>query len=121
MVNLQRFDRMLKLIIVRSNVSGYASELARIHQNKTEKTKYKTLGSLVEEFLNTIYSTEDPFSEPPADALNEVWISHAFRIHSNADLISKRRGELREVVEKRNLLVPASETETNNGSLTPSS
>jgi hypothetical protein len=104
-VNLQRFERMLKLIIVRTNISGYASELARINQNKTEGTSYKTLGSLVKEFLNTVYSTDDPFSDGPADALNEIWMSQALRIQSNAESISKKEDELREVVEKRNSLI----------------
>ena len=104
-VNLQRFERMLKLIIVRSNVSGYASELAKIHQNKTQDTNYRTLGSLVKEFFNTVYSKDNPFSDGPAEALNEIWMSHAFRIQSNGDSISERERELREVVEERNLLI----------------
>lgn len=104
-VNLQRFERMLKLIIVRSDVSGYASELAKIHQNKTQEKSLMTLGSLVKEFLDTVYCTDDPFSDGPAEALNEIWISHAFRVRSNADSLSKRERELREVVEERNLLI----------------
>ena len=104
-VNLQRFERMLKLIIVRSNVQGYASELAKIHQDRTKETSHRTLGLLVKEFLDTVYSTDDPFSEGPADALNEIWISHAFRVQANADSISKRERELREVVEERNSLI----------------
>jgi hypothetical protein len=104
-VNLQRFERMLKLLIVRSNVSGYASELAKIHQDKTKATSHKTLGLLVKEFLNTVYSTDDPFSDGPDNALNQIWMSHAFRIRSNADSISKKEVELREVVEERNALI----------------
>jgi hypothetical protein len=104
-VNLQRFERMLKLLIVRSNVSGYASELAKIHQDKTEVTSHKTLGLLVKKFLNTVYSTDDPFSDGPDNALNQIWMSHAFRIRSNADSISKKEVELREVVEERNALI----------------
>lgn len=104
-VNLQRFERMLKLIIVRSNVSGYASQLAKLHQDKTKETNYKTLGSLVKEFLNTVYSTDDTFNDRPADALNEIWMSLGFRIQSNADSIRKRELELREVVEERNSLI----------------
>ncbi len=105
LVNLQRFERMLKLIIVRSNVQGYASELAKIHQDRTKETSHRTLGLLVKEFLDTVYSTDDPFSDGPADARNEIWMSHVFRIQSNADSISKIERELRELVEERNLLI----------------
>ena len=104
-VNLQRFERMLKLTIVRSNVQGYASELAKIHQDRTKETSHKTLGSLVREFLYTVYATEDLLNNEPAEELNEIWISHAFRIQSTEDSISKRELELREVVEERNLLI----------------
>jgi hypothetical protein len=104
-VNLQRFERMLKLIIVRSNIKGYASELAKVHQARTKEASHKTLGSLVREFLKIVYDTEDPHSSDPADDLNEIWLSHAFRIESNAGLISRRERELQEVVEERNLLI----------------
>lgn len=104
-VNLQRFERMLKLIVVQNNLSGYASELAKIHQNKTQGTNYRTLGSLVREFFDTIYSNDDPFSDGPAEALNDIWISYAFRIQSNRDPTSTGECELREVVVERNLLI----------------
>lgn len=104
-VNLQRFERMMKLIIVRSDVSGYASELAKIHQNKTQEKSLKTLGSLVKEFLDTVYSADDSFSDGPVDSLNEIWISHAFGVQSNADSIKKSERELHELVEERNLLI----------------
>ena len=104
-VNLQRFERMLKLIIVRSNIQGYASELVKIHQDRTKETSHRTLGLLVKEFLDTVYSTDDPFCDGPADALNEIWISHAFRVQAHADSISKRERELREVVDERNSLI----------------
>lgn len=104
-VNLQRFEMMLKLIIVRSNISGYASELAKIHQDKTRVTSHKTLGLLVKEFLNTVYSTDDPFNDGPDNALNQIWMSHGFRIQLKPHAIGKKELELREVVEERNSLI----------------
>jgi hypothetical protein len=104
-VNLQRFERMLKLIIVRSNVQGYTSELAKVHQRKFSDTKRKTLGPLVREFFNTLYSPDDPFSDSPADADQEIWTSFSLRIESRQDSIIKREHELRQVVEERNLLI----------------
>ena len=103
-VNLQRFERMLKFIIVRSNVQGYVSELVKIHQDRTKETSQKTLGLLVKEFLDTVYSTDDPFSDRP-DELNDIWMSYAFRVQASADSISKRERELREVVDERNALI----------------
>jgi len=104
-VNLQRFERMLKIIIVQSDVRGYMSELAKVHQDLTYETSKKTLGLLVKEFLNTVYSTDDPFTHGPSDSRNEPRISHGSRIQSNAESMSKRERELREVVEERNMLI----------------
>ena len=92
-------------MIVRSNLSGYVSELVKIHHDRTKETSHRTLGLLVKEFLDTVYSTDDPFSDRPDEALNDIWISHAFRVQASADSISKRERELREVVDERNSLI----------------
>jgi hypothetical protein len=105
LVNLQRFERMLKVMISGGSVRGYASELANILKGKMNDTNRMTLGPLVEEFLKVSYSKDDPFNDGPDKALDEAWMSISFRIHSNEDLISKKEGELRRVVAERNLLI----------------
>jgi hypothetical protein len=103
-VNLQRFEQMLKLIILRSDVRGYASELARIHQAKAKKVGGKSLGLLVGEFFDTVYSN-GPFNDGPANELNEIWMSLGFRIELDKDGIDNRKRQLDELVKERNWLI----------------
>jgi hypothetical protein len=104
LVTLQRFELALKFIIVRSDVRGYASELAKILRDKDKDTDRKPLGWLVEDFVKTVYSNHSSH-DGPANELNDVWISIAVRIESNKDSIRDRRHQLRELVKERNLLV----------------
>lgn len=103
-VNLQRFERMLKLIIVRSDVQGYASELARVHHNKAKNIDRQSLGLLVHEFFNTVYSN-GPSNDDPVNEFDEIWMSLSFRIESDEESINNRKRELAELVEERNLLI----------------
>jgi len=103
-VNLQRFERMLKLIIVRSDVRGYASELARIQQDKIKDTEFKSMGKLVGEFFNTVYSTV-PSNDGPANEFNEIWTAFGFRIGANKDAMDHRKRQLAELVKERNWLI----------------
>ncbi|HEV8366909.1 MAG TPA: hypothetical protein VGQ39_03070 [Pyrinomonadaceae bacterium] len=90
MVNFQRFERMLKLAIVQSDVRGYASKLAQVHRQKTKDTKRKPLGWLVEEFFKTLYSNELSDEGEPNE-LDEVWMEIFFRIDEDKDSIRNRK------------------------------
>jgi hypothetical protein len=66
--NLVNFQRALKLIIVRSDVRGYASELAKILRDKD--IERKPLGSLVQDFFKTVCSNHS-LNDGPANELDE--------------------------------------------------
>jgi hypothetical protein len=74
LVNFQQFERALKLIIVRSDIRGYASELAKILRDKDKDIDRKPLGSLVQDFFKTVYSNHST-NDGPANDLDEVWMS----------------------------------------------
>jgi hypothetical protein len=96
--------RALKLIVVRSDIRGYASELAKTLRDKDNHIDRKPLGSLVQDFFKTVYSNHST-NDSPANELDEVWMSISLRIQSNKNLIRHRRRQLRELVKERNLLV----------------
>lgn len=104
LVNFQQFERALKLIIVRSDVRGYASELAKVLRDKDKDIDRKPFGRLVQDFFKTVYSNHS-FNDGPATELDEVWMSISLRIQSNKSLIRHRRRQLRELVKERNVLV----------------
>src|SRR5688572_5365521 len=104
LVNFQRFERMLKLAIVQSDVRGFASELAKVHRDRTKDTDRKPLGWLVEEFFKTIYS-KDSLDDDSPNELGGVWMAIFVRIDSDKDSIRKRKRELSELVTERNWLI----------------
>lgn len=107
LVNFQRFERMLKLVIVQSDVRGCASKLAKVYRDSAKNTDRKTLGWLVEEFFKTIYSN-DSFNDGSPNELDEVWMSISVRVDSDRDSIRNRKRELSELVTERNWLIHSS-------------
>lgn len=71
LVKFQRFERMLKLIIVQADVRGCASKLAKVHRDRPKDTDRKPLGWLLEEFFKTIYLNGSPHGSSPNE-LDEV-------------------------------------------------
>lgn len=110
LVNFQRFERMMTLAIVQSDVRGYASKLVQVHRQKTKDTKRKPLGWLVEEFFKTIYSNDLPDESGP-DELTEEWMGIFFRINEDKDSSRNRKRELLKLVEERNWLIHTSVAE----------
>jgi len=104
LVNFQQFERALKLIIVRSNLRGYASEAAKIVRDKDKNIERKPLGWLVKNFFETLYSDHSSH-DGPAHERDEPWMSISLRVKSNKESIRHRRRQLRELVKERNLLV----------------
>jgi hypothetical protein len=104
LVNFQQFERALKLIIVRSDLRGYASEAAKILRDKDTDIDRKPLGWLVKNFFETLYSNHSS-QDGPAHERDEAWMSISLRIKSNKASIQHRRRQLRELVKERNLLV----------------
>jgi hypothetical protein len=104
LVNFQQFERALKLIIVRSDLRGYASEAAKILRDKDKDIDRKPLGWLVKNFFETLYSNHSS-QDGPTQERDEAWMSISLRIKSNKNSIRHRRHQLRELVKERNLLV----------------
>jgi hypothetical protein len=104
LVNFQQFERALKLIIVRSDLRGYASEAAKILRDKDKDIDRKPLGWLVKNFFDTLYSNHSS-QDGPTHERDEAWMSVSLRIKSNKESIRHRRRQLRELVKERNLLV----------------
>jgi hypothetical protein len=104
LVNFQQFERALKLIIVRSDLRGYASEAAKILRDKDKDIDRKPLGWLVKNFFDTLYSNHLS-QDGPTHERDEAWMSISLRIESNKESIRHRRRQLRELVKERNLLV----------------
>ena len=104
LVNFQRFEKALKLIIVRSDIRGYASQIAKQYRSRVEDTNRKSLGWLVKEFLDTVYASGSA-TEGANDESQEIWMSFVIRVESDSDQLRDLKGELRRLVEDRNHLI----------------
>ncbi|HEU4593823.1 MAG TPA: hypothetical protein VFS10_01555, partial [Pyrinomonadaceae bacterium] len=58
-VNLQKMERALKLLIVRSDLSGYISELKGRYQDRLASVERLSMGRLADNIIDILYSAVD--------------------------------------------------------------
>jgi hypothetical protein len=104
LVNLQRMERYMKLLVVLSDVNGYISELKGVHQNRLRYVKRRSMGQLADNLIDILYSAADSNADSPDD-LKEVWVSFGFRIEGGAEQKKATKKALSLVVKERNKLV----------------
>jgi hypothetical protein len=103
-VNLQRMERYLKLLVVRINLNGYISEMEEVYRKRLKDVERLTMGTLVDKLTDGLYSSADPSLNPP-DNLKGVWVSSTFRIEGGAEQKKTAKKALTLVVKERNKLV----------------
>ena len=103
-VNFQRMERALKVLIVRSDIRGHASELAEVHRRKAQDVDRKPMGWLVDEFMRAVYAKDPPRNEETSD-LSEAWISFSFSIETDKETIHILKRALSLLVAERNALI----------------
>jgi hypothetical protein len=103
-LNLQRMERYLKLLVVRINLSGYLPELEKVYQKRLKDVERLPMGVLVDKLTDGLYSTADPNADSPDD-LKGVWVSSTFRIEGGAEQKKAAKKALTLVVKERNKLV----------------
>lgn len=103
-VNLQRMERYLKLLVVLSDVNGYISALKGVYQNRLRYVKRRSMGKLVDNLIDILYSAADSNADSPDD-LKEAWVSFGFRIEGGAEKKKATKKALTLVVKERNQLV----------------
>jgi hypothetical protein len=102
-VNFQKMEGALKVLVARSKVSGVTSEIEDAQKTRDEVIERRTMGSLVKDFMGSVHSTESSCDEEPAD-LTEPWMSISFRIGSGKEETRARKEALTLVVAERNAL-----------------
>ena len=78
-VNLQRMERALKILVVRSDLQGYISELKGVYQNRLAYVERLSMGRLADNIIDILYSEADENADAPDD-LKEAWVAFGFRI-----------------------------------------
>ncbi|HEX8633969.1 MAG TPA: hypothetical protein VF703_07430 [Pyrinomonadaceae bacterium] len=103
-VNLQKMERALKLLVVRSDLSGYISELKGRYQSKLAYVERLSMGRLADNIIDILYSAADENADAPDD-LKEAWVAFGFRIEGGMEQKKAAKKALSLVVNERNRLV----------------
>lgn len=103
-VNLQKMERALKLLIVLSDLKGPMSELKGVYEKRLADVEKLTMGRLADKAVDILYSAADTDAEAPDD-VEGAWVAFGFRIEGGADRKKATKKALSFVVEERNRLV----------------
>jgi hypothetical protein len=101
-LNLQKLEGMLKTLVTLSRVGGGPGDLLKGHKERKEEISVKTLGSLVGEYIDTVYM-ESP--ETDGDLSDDAYMSITFRMEADDASIEATREAFSKLVEERNRLI----------------
>jgi hypothetical protein len=103
-VNLQKLERALKLLVIQSDFKGYISELKEAYQKRLAHVERLTMGEVANNAIDILYSAADPGDAAP-DNLKEAWVAFGVRIEGGRGQKKAARKALSLVVSERNRLV----------------
>lgn len=102
-LNLQRMEVMLKVLVASAGFDGTISELRDRKRALDESVARRSMGVLVEDLFRSVFSGSTT-SEPP-EALSEEWISFNIRFEDTEEFKQDFRYALTSVVVERNKLI----------------
>ena len=109
LLNFQRIEGMLKLLVVNCSLSGPIKELASIKESHANKVSQSTMGTLagrlLNEFLADIGDSDAAFNSEEDLAVTEIWVSTKVTIEMDAASRASLGDDIRALVEERNQLV----------------
>jgi hypothetical protein len=103
-VNLQKMERALKLLVTGSDLEGSISELKGVYQKRLADVERLTMGYLANKAIDILYSAADSNADAPDD-LKEAWVAFGFRIEGGMARKKAEKKALSLVVNERNRLV----------------
>lgn len=101
----QDIERMLKLLTIVGNHSGYLSELPTLLQKKAARIKKQTMGEVAGQFLGNTYSGIKENKETAEEGLKEIRLSFQFNMECDKDLFEAKKQTLSSIVADRNELI----------------
>ena len=104
LLNFQRIEHMLKLLLSNSRVAGTVSTLVNNHKKQSEAVHKQTMGNLVGQFVDNIFVEFDGYSEPAIEP-TEAHISISFNVEAEADFYESKKQSLKLLVDYRNDLI----------------
>jgi len=102
-VNFQKIETALKVLIVATKVEGTPNDLASRQANKAAAIHNQTLGALAEAFYKHVY--KDGGSSEGSENPSDIWISTSFGIEGDPTAIKEEKRTLLALVAERNKLI----------------
>lgn len=103
LINYQVIEQLLKQLISGNRITGPASQLEEIRNQKAEEIHIQSMGVLVGQFLdNTYQEPKDSLSE--ASDLKEIHFSASFHLNVDARFLESRKADLKKLTDERNNL-----------------
>lgn len=102
----QYIESQLKLLLAKTNISGYASLFQQQCSKYMTDVQRQTMGQLVRSFVEEVYTREGKEDRKYAipEKLTEIWTSISFNIDGEKPYIERRQQLLANMVTDRNTL-----------------
>lgn len=105
MLLFQQLEGLLKYVISRQSLSGYADQLEQKQAKRVASTEKQTLGMLVGQYTEEILGPESEDSDVHPEEVTEPYISLNFRMGHNEAFYIETKQALTKLVDDRNELV----------------
>lgn len=102
-VNFQRMEAMLKLLVKLSGISGSASELEAKARKWHESVDRTSMGSLVKSLFESVFAEPREVASP--EEVQEPWLSFRLVIELDESDNEQLKEALEMIVQERNVLV----------------
>ncbi len=103
-VNFQKIEGMLKLIISRNNFSAPVSKIAEVLEERKKTVSKKSLGTLTSQYFQLFSQKNQKNNDVPSDK-NEAWISLSVKMESESGTLPQKKHTFSFLVSERNRLI----------------
>lgn len=103
-VNFQKIEMLLKLLVICGGAEGTPESLERDHTKKAESIRKRSLGQLANAFHKDIYAPPLDLDYEPADP-SEISVAFRLNLEVGAETADAHKKELKELVAERNRLI----------------
>jgi len=104
LLNFQKIEQLLKLLIANGRVSGHMSETKEILERQAAAVHKQTMGNLVGKFVdNTLLGHEE--SSQTTFEPKEPYFSISFNVNADTDFYESKKQALKSLVDDRNDLI----------------
>jgi hypothetical protein len=100
----QQLEQLLKYLCVNEDISGFASQLQNLTEQRNASIHKQTMGQLVGQYINSVNPEPKELPAEPEE-IEEAYVAFKFRIDCDAVYFEKKKEALANLVSERNNLV----------------